>query len=105
MVGGILIIIGGLVVAVLGAILGALATLSIGGVGALAGLAGIVGIIFGILVIVFGQRMYRDPGNQAWAVLVILFSLLSFIGAAGGFVIGAILGLVGGILGLVSKKN
>lgn len=55
--------------------------------------------------------MYNDIGNQAWAILVILFSLLtflvnSFIGATGGLVIEvAILGLFGSILYLVSKRN
>jgi membrane associated rhomboid family serine protease len=103
LIGGIFIIIGGLVVAVVGAIVGALSTLFLGGIGAVAGFIGIVGIIIGILVIYFGRRMHEDPSNHAWSILVIVFSLLSFIGAAGGFVIGAILGVVGGVLGLTWK--
>jgi hypothetical protein len=35
--------------------------------------------------------------RRTWGILILVFSVLSFIGL-GGFVIGAILGIVGGVL-------
>jgi uncharacterized membrane protein len=64
---------------------------------------GVAGIIFGVIVIVFAQRMRNNPSNHTWAVLVMIFSLLNFIGAGVGFIIGAV--LVGGILGLTWKNS
>jgi hypothetical protein len=61
-----------------------------------------VGIITGILVIVFAILMRSRPAERkTYGVLIIAFSLVSLVGM-GGFFIGAIIGLVGGVLALAS---
>ena len=44
--------------------------------------------------------LYTNPGSRSiWGILIIVFSVLSFFGF-GGFIIGAILGIIGGVLAL-----
>jgi len=47
----------------------------------------------------------KPEQHVTWSIIVIVFSILSWFGAAGGFIIGFILGLIGGILGLVWKPK
>jgi len=102
LIGGIFILLGSIVEAILLTVVGSIyAGFGFGGIAALLiGLA-VVAIILGLLVLV-GAIMLRSHPESAktWGVLIIVFSLISFIGG-GGFYIGAILGLVGGILALV----
>lgn len=64
----------------------------------------IVGLIFGILVL-FGALMLRvKPVNKkAWGIVIIVFSIPSVI-TGGGFIIGFILGIIGGTLALSRKS-
>ena len=58
--------------------------------------------VFGILVMIGGVLMFL-PGKQLiGGILAIVFSILSLI-TLGGFGVGFILGLIGGILGLLKK--
>jgi hypothetical protein len=58
------------------------------------------GLIMGVLVIVFAFLMRSNPPQRkTYGVLVLVFSLISLVGM-GGFFIGAILGLIGGVLAL-----
>ncbi|MEM1949161.1 MAG: DUF6114 domain-containing protein [Candidatus Caldarchaeum sp.] len=94
---GIFIILGGLI----GAALGAVATFFLGGIG---GVVGLLGLVFGIIVLVSAVMLYANPRQHVvWSILILVFSILSWIGTFGGLIIGFILGLVGGILGLVYK--
>jgi len=106
LIGGIFILLVGLAIAVLGSILGSM----IGGVGGPAGAAdvitlyGIVGLVNGLLVIVFGVLLYVKPQQHViWGVLVLILSIASWFTTLGGFFIGLILGLIGGILGIAWK--
>ncbi|MEE9236971.1 MAG: DUF6114 domain-containing protein [Thermoplasmata archaeon] len=64
---------------------------------------GAIGIVIGIVIMVGGVMMYSRPASSTiWGVIILVLSLVSII-AAGGFFIGLILGLVGGILGIVFK--
>jgi len=56
-----------------------------------------VGLICGALVI-FGSIMLRiKPGDKkAWGIMIIVFSIPSII-TGGGFIIGFILGIIGGV--------
>jgi hypothetical protein len=60
----------------------------------------IVGIVSGIIVII-GAVMLRSRPEQyyTWAILILVFSIISLIGM-GGFFIGALLGIAGGALAL-----
>lgn len=78
-----------------------------GSPGALA--AGFVGAIaaFGLIcgaIVTLSALMLRLRPNQrqTWGILVLVFSILSFFGA-GGFIVGAVLGIVGAVLSLTWK--
>jgi hypothetical protein len=58
----------------------------------------IAGLIAGIVVLLGSVMLYFRPSEHfAWGVVILVFSVISFLGM-GGFVIGAILGIVGGAL-------
>lgn len=63
---------------------------------------GVLGIVWGILTLVGAILMNsEDKGRvRTGAILVLIFSILSWFGAAGGIFIGFLLGLIGSILGL-----
>ena len=61
-----------------------------------------IGVILAILVIIGAILIYMPGKEIIGGILVIIFSILSiFIG--GGFLIGLILGIIGGALGLAKK--
>lgn len=63
---------------------------------------GAVGLLFAILVLV-GAIVIFLPGREViGGILVLIFSILSII-IGGGFIIGLILGIIGGALGLAKK--
>jgi len=66
------------------------------------GLFGIVGVVFGAIIIISAVMLNSRPHEHtSWGVLIAVFSVLSlFGGAMGGFGIGLILGLIGGIMGM-----
>jgi len=76
-----------------------------GGLGYGFGFFGILGLIFGLIVIISAIMLNNKPEQHStWSILIIIFSVLSIFGSAmGGFGIGLILGLIGGILGMTWK--
>jgi len=97
LIGGIFILIGGLVIAAIG---GVFLFLPVAGAAIVA--IGVFGLICGILTIL--GAVWINSGERGkvrnGAILVLIFSILSWIGGAGGFFIGFLLGLIGAILGL-----
>ena len=69
------------------------------------GLMGILGLIFGIIVIISALMLNRRPHEHTtWGILILVFSVLSVFGSMmGGFGIGVLLGLIGGILAITWK--
>jgi hypothetical protein len=64
------------------------------------GTMGAFGLVSGAIVLVSAVVLLTNPGQRrTCGVLILVFSVLSFIGL-GGFVVGAILGIVGGVLTL-----
>jgi hypothetical protein len=61
-----------------------------------------IGIVSGILMIIGGALMYLPGKERAGAAIVFIFSLISLL-ALGGFLVGAILGIVGAALGFAKK--
>jgi len=70
-------------------------------------LMGIVGVLAGTIVILAAVMLLRKPKKRStWGSLIIIFSLFSIYGAAmGGFGIGIILGLIGGLLAITWKPK
>ena len=69
------------------------------------GMFGLVGVLFGIAVIASAMMLHRNPAEHSkWGLIILIFSILSIFGSAmGGFGIGLILGIIGGILALTWK--
>jgi len=67
--------------------------------GVVAGI-GLFGLVSGAMVLASAVLVIAVPSQRrAWGVLMLVFSALSVLGL-GGFVVGAILGVVGGVLTL-----
>jgi hypothetical protein len=64
-----------------------------------------VGLIFGVIVLLGALMLYRKPINKkVWGTMIIVFSIPSVI-MGGGFIIGFILGIIGGKLSLSAKPK
>jgi len=63
------------------------------------------GLVCGSVVLISSSMLVAKVGQRrTWGILILVFSVLSFIGL-GGLVVGAILGIVGGILVLRWKPQ
>ena len=63
----------------------------------------LVGVVSGILVIIGAVMLSLRPvEHEAWGIVILTFSVISFLGM-GGFLIGAILGIIGGAFALSLK--
>ena len=65
----------------------------------------IVGLILGIVVL-FGALMLRNntASKKVWGIIIVVFSIPSVI-MGGGFIIGFILGIIGGKIALSTKPK
>ncbi|HVH14961.1 MAG TPA: DUF6114 domain-containing protein [Candidatus Angelobacter sp.] len=64
------------------------------------GATSVFGLICGIIVTMSAVLLRLKPSQrQTWGILVLVFSILGFFGF-GGFIVGSILGIVGGIMTL-----
>lgn len=107
LIGGIFILLGGALIAILAASFGGLmSVVGFGDFGLGVALLGSLGLIFGLIIIVGGVMMYMKPEQHVmWGVIVLVLSIVSIPFSIAGFFIGFILALVGGILGLVFKPS
>lgn len=118
LVGGILILIGGGMVMMwavagtpvwdgpmgnmMGSYSGIMSGTGFSGTSFFTGMA-VFGLITGALVLIGAVMLYGRPQQAStWGIMILVFSALSLFGM-GGFFIGAIIGLVGGILALSWK--
>jgi hypothetical protein len=71
------------------------------------GLFGILDLIFGAIVVISAIMLNSKPyEHTTWGILIAVFSVLSiFGGVMGGFGIGLILGLIGGVLAVIWKPT
>jgi len=69
------------------------------------GMMGFLGLIFGVIVIISALMLNSKPQEHTtWGTLILIFSVISIFGSAmGGFGIGLILGIIGGILAITWK--
>jgi len=95
LIGGIFVLLAGFIVGVIGAI----ATFFVAGIG---GIFGLLGMLWGIMMIIGAVMLYRSPDQHTgWGIVILVASILSWFGSAGGLVIGFLMGLIGGILGII----
>jgi len=102
LIGGILLLVFSLIYAAILAVLASiLAAVGFGlGAGVAVALA-LVAVIFGVLVLIFALKLKSNPQSaKTYGILILVLALISFVGG-GGFYIGAILALIGGILAIV----
>jgi len=58
------------------------------------------GLVCGFVVLISATMLLARVGQRrTWGILILVFSVLSFVGL-GGFVLGAVLGIAGGVLAL-----
>jgi hypothetical protein len=96
LIGGIFVLLGGILLAIVGAIV---AFFTYG-----AGL--ILGIftIFGIIIIVGSIMMYNQPAStKTWGIIILILGIISIIGVVTA--IGGILAMIGGIMAIVWKPS
>lgn len=64
-----------------------------------------IGLIFGVLVLLAAILLHIKPGNKkVWGIIIVIFSVPSVV-TGGGFIIGFILGIIGGSLSLSRKPE
>ncbi len=112
LISGILVLLTGILILVAAGLISSLGEGHMPGVpypleliGSLITVIGVVGLIFGILILVGATMIYSGEPSKVriGSILVLIFSILSLLTVGGGFFIGFILGLIGGILGLTWK--
>jgi hypothetical protein len=59
----------------------------------------ITSVMAGGLVLTASYKMYTEPEKKLWGFLITIGSLVSLLGT-GGFGLGGVLGLIGGVTGL-----
>jgi len=102
LIGGIFILINGIAWFALSNLFDQLGLGGLFGFGLALDVLGGVMVVFAILVFIGAWLIYTPGKEMIGGILALIFSIISFIGG-GGFVLGAILGLIGGILGLLKK--
>jgi hypothetical protein len=122
LVAGVFILLGGGMMSMLGSFMGSYGFGMMGGyggfggmmgygrypfgvMGAAFGVLGVLGLVFGVIVIISALMLNKKPAEHStWGTVIVVFSVLSIFGSAmGGFGVGLILGLIGGILGITWK--
>jgi hypothetical protein len=55
-----------------------------------------VGLLFGALIVLGAIMLHLRPANKrVWGIMILVFSILSYV-TGGGFIVGSILGIIGG---------
>lgn len=63
----------------------------------------VISIGTGVILIIGGYLIYRNPGSaDKWGIAILVASVVSLF-SMGGFFIGAVLGIIGGILALTRR--
>ncbi len=77
--------------------------------GLLAGMAyvgSVAGVILGVAIMVAAVMLYQNQAqHELLGALIIVFSVLSAVSSMGGFGIGLVLGIIGGVLAVTWKPE
>jgi len=67
---------------------------------------GVFGVLLGIVTIAAAVLIHERPAkHRLWGALLVVFSVVSWVGSIGGLLIGFILGLIGGVLAITWKPS
>jgi len=103
LIGGILIVLASVFEIAVGAVI---SQVGFGVGGGTFFLSGLLGVVAGVIVLVFGILVYVQPQHHvAYGAIILVFSIVSLLSFFGGFVVGFILGLVGGVLAIAHKPE
>jgi hypothetical protein len=106
LIGGLFVIFGGITLAFAGSLIGSLNLTGAASASTTVLALGVVGVIMGLVMVVGAFMMYSKPSSvKMWGVIVLIFAIISWVTAIGGFFIGFLLGLIGGILALTFKPT
>lgn len=101
LIGGIFVLLGGILIMLAGGV-----TASIDGLGVIMLAMGFIGLILGVTIIIGAVIAYNNPDQRSnWGIGIIILSILSIILSLGGFIIGFVLSLIGGILFVTWKPT
>ena len=101
-IGAVLILVDGAVVLFAGASISGAGFPAAGGL--VSGLGGL-GVFLGIVIFLLALAIFIDPDRHTgYGISILTLSLLSIL-AGGGFVVGLILGVIGGILGIIFEPD
>jgi Family of unknown function (DUF6114) len=65
----------------------------------------VVSLVCGVIILIGATMLKVDPHKSTmWAIIIIVFSVISFVGM-GGYFIGAVLAVVGGAFVLSTKQT
>ncbi len=97
--GGLLVLVSGISTLLIGSFMSSISLIPGLGVGAIIIAAGIWGIICGLVMIIGSYLIQNQPrtAHTLWGILIFVFALTSYFGG-GGFFIGGILGIAGGLM-------
>lgn len=102
LIGGFLILVAGVYLAIVGSVFSAAGNSVVGGIAE--GLGGL-GVLLGLLLVIFSFLLFFQPEHHVgYGVVIIVASLMSGVAGA-GFIIGLILGLLGGILAILFEPS
>lgn len=108
LIGGIIYLLVGALIAVGAAFIGSVAGLAGAGAIGLAVVAvGSIGLVSGVVMIIGAAIMNTSDKSRVktGSILVLVFTLIGAIFTVGGFLVGFILALIGSILGLTWKPS
>ncbi len=97
--GGLLVLVSGLSILLIGSFMSSISLIPGFSIGIIIVAAGAWGIISGLVMITGSYLIQTRPraSHTLWGILVFVFALTSYFGG-GGFFIGGILGVAGGLL-------
>jgi hypothetical protein len=99
LLGGLLVLVSGISTLIIGSFMSSISLIPGLGVGAIIVAAGVWGIVCGLVMLIGSYLIQTRPrtAHTLWGILIFVFALTSYFGG-GGFFIGGILGIAGGLM-------
>jgi len=102
LIAGLLMILDGLFESLAGSLADELGA---GFAGGILSALGFFGILFGLVVVILAVAVFRRPENHTmFGITILVLSLFSVVGG-GGFLVGIVLGIIGGALAILFEES